>query len=400
MEWRQHRLTLSVRPNTPRERRAEILEAWYRAQLRAAAEPLVELWQTRLDVRLTSLFVRRMRTRWGSCNPTAGTIRLNTDLAKKPADCLEYIIVHELAHLIEPTHNAGFVAAMDRFLPGWVHRRELLNRLPVRHDDGSTEATAGQDRGPCPPSSAPAAGVVELAPPQPLSLEFGERFRASPDRTQWQQRMPTVGGILNRAAAGVGSVLGGVSGPRNGRRARNEWRRDLRAPAALEARRLADVAPARRDGAGDPCDRRARGTSTRPRKRRLTAPIARLAPHRGTRPPATCPARWSAAIAGACLFGPVAGMLFTALLVIGATRRTASTVSANRPTSCYVREEPPGEERARVVGESIRRAWTMKSEPVACASRLNDPVKPPPKRVEDASALKALFAGEGTQPDL
>ena len=135
VEWRQQRLTLSVRPNTPRERRAEILEAWYRAELRAAAEPLVELWQARLDVRLTSLFVRRMRTRWGSCSPTAGTIRLNTDLAKKPADCLEYILVHELAHLIEPTHNARFVAVMDRFLAGWVHRRELLNRLPVRHDD-------------------------------------------------------------------------------------------------------------------------------------------------------------------------------------------------------------------------------------------------------------------------
>ena len=71
MEWRQHRLTLSVRPNTPRERRAEILEAWYRAQLRATAEPLVELWQKRLDVRLTSLFVRRMRTRW-----EAATLRL------------------------------------------------------------------------------------------------------------------------------------------------------------------------------------------------------------------------------------------------------------------------------------------------------------------------------------
>ena len=135
VEWRQQRLMLFVRPNTPRERRAEILEAWYRAQLRAAAMPLIELWQKRLGVRLTSLFVRRMRTRWGSCNPAAGTIRLNTDLAKKPADCLEYIIVHELAHLIEPTHNARFVAVMDRFLPGWVHRRELLNRLPVRHDD-------------------------------------------------------------------------------------------------------------------------------------------------------------------------------------------------------------------------------------------------------------------------
>lgn len=135
VEWYQRRLTLSVRPNTPSERRAEILEAWYRAQLRAAAKPLVELWQERLEVRPTSLFVRRMRTRWGSCNPKTGTISLNTDLAKKPADCLEYIIVHELTHLIEPTHNARFVAVMDRCFPGWTHRREMLNRLPLRHDD-------------------------------------------------------------------------------------------------------------------------------------------------------------------------------------------------------------------------------------------------------------------------
>ena len=87
-----------------------------------------------LGVRMNGLFVQRMRTRWGSCNPAAGTIRLNADLAKKPRECLEYILVHELAHLLEPTHNARFVALMDRFLPDWVHRRELLNRLPVRHE--------------------------------------------------------------------------------------------------------------------------------------------------------------------------------------------------------------------------------------------------------------------------
>jgi predicted metal-dependent hydrolase len=76
-----------------------------------------------------------MRTRWGSCNPNAGTIRLNAELAKKPRECLEYIVVHELAHMLEPTHNARFAALMDGFLPGWPHRRELLNRLPVRHED-------------------------------------------------------------------------------------------------------------------------------------------------------------------------------------------------------------------------------------------------------------------------
>jgi predicted metal-dependent hydrolase len=135
VEWRPHRLTLSVRPGTEALRRAEVLEAWYRDQLRAAAEPLVAQWQRRLGVRLERLFVRRMRTRWGSCNPRGRTIRLNTDLAKKPRECLEYILVHELAHLLVPTHNARFVAVMDRQLPGWAHRRELLNRLPVRHED-------------------------------------------------------------------------------------------------------------------------------------------------------------------------------------------------------------------------------------------------------------------------
>lgn len=82
-------------------------------------------------------FVQRMKTKWGSCNHGARTIRLNTELAKKPPECLEYLVVHELAHLIEPTHNARFIALMDRFLPQWRLRRELLNRLPVRRENWS-----------------------------------------------------------------------------------------------------------------------------------------------------------------------------------------------------------------------------------------------------------------------
>jgi predicted metal-dependent hydrolase len=76
-----------------------------------------------------------MRTRWGSCNPRAGTLRLNTELARKPRECLEYIVVHELLHLLEPTHNERFKALLNRHLPAWPRRRELLNRLPVRHED-------------------------------------------------------------------------------------------------------------------------------------------------------------------------------------------------------------------------------------------------------------------------
>lgn len=79
-------------------------------------------------------FVQRMKTKWGSCNHRARTIRLNTDLAKKPMECLEYIVVHELVHVLEPTHNPRFVSLMDRFLPRWTHHRGVLNRLPVRRE--------------------------------------------------------------------------------------------------------------------------------------------------------------------------------------------------------------------------------------------------------------------------
>lgn len=79
--------------------------------------------------------MQRMKTRWGSCNPASGSIRLNTDLAKKPVECLEYIVVHEMLHLLEPTHNKRFLVLMDRHMPQWQERRALLNRLPVRHED-------------------------------------------------------------------------------------------------------------------------------------------------------------------------------------------------------------------------------------------------------------------------
>jgi predicted metal-dependent hydrolase len=73
-----------------------------------------------------------MKTKWGSCNPRSRSIRLNTDLARKPRECLEYIVVHEMAHLLERTHNVRFVALMDRFMPKWQSRRESLNCLPLR----------------------------------------------------------------------------------------------------------------------------------------------------------------------------------------------------------------------------------------------------------------------------
>jgi predicted metal-dependent hydrolase len=88
-----------------------------------------------MNVKASKVFVQRMKTKWGSCNPSSRAIRLNTDLAKKPPECLEYIIVHELAHLIEPSHNARFVSVMNLFMPKWEYFREELNNLPVRHEN-------------------------------------------------------------------------------------------------------------------------------------------------------------------------------------------------------------------------------------------------------------------------
>lgn len=135
VELQKNRLLLRVRPGTDALKKQAIVEEWYREQLKQAIPPLIAKWEPLLGVSVTRFFVQRMKTRWGSCNPHAGNIRLNTELAKKPPVCLEYIVVHEMAHLLEPTHNARFVALLDRFLPQWQFYREQLNRLPVSHEE-------------------------------------------------------------------------------------------------------------------------------------------------------------------------------------------------------------------------------------------------------------------------
>ncbi len=130
-------LLLRARAGSDRAKRRDVMDAWYRDQLREAVPPLIAAWAPAIGVTVERFFVQRMRTRWGSCSPGRRTIRLNTDLARKPRECLEYIVVHELAHLSEPTHSARFVALMDRLIPGWRHRRDQLNQLPVRHEEWS-----------------------------------------------------------------------------------------------------------------------------------------------------------------------------------------------------------------------------------------------------------------------
>ncbi len=135
VELKHRRMLLTVRPGTDEARREAIVARWYRDQLRSVATDLVAIWEPTLGVKVERVFLQQMKTKWGSCNARARTIRLNTELAKKPKECVEYIVIHEMVHVLEPTHNAPFVALMDQFLPGWRFCRQELNRLPVRHMD-------------------------------------------------------------------------------------------------------------------------------------------------------------------------------------------------------------------------------------------------------------------------
>lgn len=130
------KLILLMREGADQARCKDVLDAWYRQQVRDAVPALLAKWEPLLRVKATRVYVQRMRTKWGSCTPQSGYIRLNTDLAKKPAECLEYIVVHELMHLLEPSHNEHFAALMTLYLPHWQHLRQQLNRLPVRREDG------------------------------------------------------------------------------------------------------------------------------------------------------------------------------------------------------------------------------------------------------------------------
>lgn len=135
VELKHSRMILQLRPGTSGEKKRAIVEAWYREQIREAAPALIAKWGPLISVKVEKFFVQKMKTKWGSCNPGSRSIRLNTDLAKKPPECLEYIMVHEMVHLLEPTHNARFITLMDRFMPNWRLYKDELNKLPVRHED-------------------------------------------------------------------------------------------------------------------------------------------------------------------------------------------------------------------------------------------------------------------------
>ena len=125
------RITLTVRPNSDAAKRAEVIHAWHKSLLHDMVPALIKKWEQKLKVRVAGYFLQRMKTRWGSCNPDAGHIRLNTELVKKPKDLLEYVIVHEMAHLLAPTHSERFVAILDKHYPTWREARAELNELPL-----------------------------------------------------------------------------------------------------------------------------------------------------------------------------------------------------------------------------------------------------------------------------
>lgn len=128
-------IELRVRRGADREKREAVLLQWYRRQLRKQLPPLVAKWEEIVGVTVAEVRIKRMKTRWGSCNVDAARIWLNLELAKKPRSCLEYILVHEMVHFLERQHNARFQAYMDRLMPLWRVHREELNRLPLAHED-------------------------------------------------------------------------------------------------------------------------------------------------------------------------------------------------------------------------------------------------------------------------
>jgi predicted metal-dependent hydrolase len=125
------RITLTVRPGSTLAKREAVLHEWHKSLLHAVVPPLIRKWEPKLGVKAAGYFLQRMKTKWGGSNHRAGHIRLNTELVKKPKDLLEYVVVHEMIHLIEPTHSERFVRLLSVHYPTWREARAELNELPL-----------------------------------------------------------------------------------------------------------------------------------------------------------------------------------------------------------------------------------------------------------------------------
>ena len=125
------RITLYVRPGSNTAKREAVMNQWHRSLLHEVVPSLIRKWESKLNVIVDGYFLQRMKTKWGGCNYRAGHIRLNTELVKKPKDLLEYVIVHEMVHLLEPTHSDRFVSILEKHYPTWREARAELNELPL-----------------------------------------------------------------------------------------------------------------------------------------------------------------------------------------------------------------------------------------------------------------------------
>ena len=125
------RITLTMRPGSTRTKRDAVMQEWHRSLLHEVVPELIRKWESRLGVKVTGYFLQRMKTKWGGCNHRAGNIRLNSELVKKPKDLLEYVIVHEMIHLIERTHSKRYMALLDEHYPRWREARAELNDRPL-----------------------------------------------------------------------------------------------------------------------------------------------------------------------------------------------------------------------------------------------------------------------------
>ena len=137
VELKHSRIELYVRPQTSKAKMKSILDEWYRSQLKALVPSPIEKWEKKMKVQVNEFGIKKMKTKWGTCNREAKRIWLNLELAKKHGECLEYIVVHEMVHLLERNHNDRFISLMNEFMPKWRFYKEELNRSPLRHENWS-----------------------------------------------------------------------------------------------------------------------------------------------------------------------------------------------------------------------------------------------------------------------
>jgi len=131
---RHKTMELHVRPNTTEEKKRSVISEWYRQNLKNMIPTIIEKYEPIMGVSVQAFGVKKMKTKWGTCNPEAQRIWLNLELAKKDAEQLEYVVVHEMTHLLEPTHNERFVSLMNGFMPQWRFHKEALNRTKLGHE--------------------------------------------------------------------------------------------------------------------------------------------------------------------------------------------------------------------------------------------------------------------------